>query len=111
MTFVEETKFQTQDNSLKRFIVPGLIFVAVILSFFLVFQSEDTSEFPEFVTDAFTFTAWVNQGEDFLKVTIKEYTRAISAYVKAGYFMLEDFLLDSSCLLATWWDHTALGPA
>jgi len=47
MTFVEETKFQTQDNSLKRFIAPGLIFVAVILSFFLVFQSEDTSEFPE----------------------------------------------------------------
>ena len=101
MTFIEETKFQTQDNSLKRFIVPGLIFVAVILSFFLVFQSEDTSEFPEFVTDAFTFTAWVNQGEDFLKVTIKEYTRAISAYVKAGYFMLEDFLLDSSWVFVT----------
>ena len=59
-------------------------------------MGENKSEFPEFITDSFTFTAWVNQGEDFLKANIKEYTRAISSYVKEGYFMLEDFLLDSS---------------
>ena len=67
-----------------------------LLHSFYFFLGENKSEFPEFITDAFTFTAWVNQGEDFLKANIKEYTRAISGYVKTGYFMLEDFLLESS---------------
>ena len=53
------------------------------------------SEFPEFITDAFTFTAWVNQGEDYLKEHYRWITRLIASYVKVGYFMFEDFLIDS----------------
>ena len=93
----------TQDNSLypskgnyQNLIIPGLTFIALLFSIWLVFQSEDVSEFPAFVTDSFTFTAWVNQGEDFLKDNIKVYTRAVASYVKELYWMLEDFLLDSS---------------
>ena len=93
----------TQDNSLypskgnyQNLIIPGLTFIALLFSIWLVFQSEDVSEFPVFVTDSFTFTAWVNQGEDFLKDNIKVYTRAVASYVKELYWMLEDFLLDSS---------------
>ena len=79
----------TQDNSLypskgnyQNLIIPGLTLIALLFSIWLVFQSEDVSEFPVFVTDSFTFTAWVNQGEDFLKDNIKVYTRAVAAYVK-----------------------------
>ena len=93
----------TQDNSLypskgnyQNLIIPGLTLIALLFSIWLVFQSEDVSEFPVFVTDSFTFTAWVNQGEDFLKDNIKVYTRAVASYVKELYWMLEDFLLDSS---------------
>ena len=60
-----------------------------------------STEFPVFITDAFTFTAWVNQGEDYLKEHYRWITRLIASYVKEGYFMLEDFLLDSSWLFVT----------
>ena len=78
------------------YFLPAIILFGIAVSLVLFFMGENKSEFPEFITDSFTFTAWVNQGEDFLKANIKEYTRAISSYVKEGYFMLEDFLLDSS---------------
>ncbi len=78
------------------YFLPAIILFGITVSLVLFFMGENKSEFPEFITDSFTFTAWVNQGEDFLKANIKEYTRAISSYVKEGYFMLEDFLLDSS---------------
>ena len=49
-------------------------------------------------TDAFTFTAWINAGEDYLKDHYKWITRLIASFVKFGYYGFEDFLLDSSWL-------------
>ena len=96
MAFTQDTSLYSSKGNYQNLIIPGLTFIALLFSIWLVFQSEDVSEFPVFVTDSFTFTAWVNQGEDFLKDNIKVYTRAVASYVKELYWMLEDFLLDSS---------------
>ena len=42
-----------------------LIFIALAVSIIFVFIGDDVTEFPVFVTDSFTFTAWVNHGEDY----------------------------------------------
>ncbi len=96
MAFTQDKSLYTSKGNYQNLIIPGLTFIALVFSIWLVFQSEDVSEFPVFITDSFTFTAWVNQGEDFLKDNIKVYTRAVASYVKELYWMLEDFLLDSS---------------
>ena len=96
MAFTQDTSLYPSKGNYQNLIIPGLTFIALLFSIWLVFQSEDVSEFPVFITDSFTFTAWVNQGEDFLKDNIKVYTRAVAGYVKELYWMLEDFLLDSS---------------
>ena len=96
MAFTQDTSLYPSKGNYQNLIIPVLTFIALLFSIWLVFQSEDVSEFPVFITDSFTFTAWVNQGEDFLKDNIKVYTRAVAAYVKELYWMLEDFLLDSS---------------
>jgi len=96
MAFTQDKSLYPSKGNYQNLIIPGLTFIALVFSIWLVFQSEDVSEFPVFITDSFTFTAWVNQGEDFLKDNIKVYTRAVASYVKELYWMLEDFLLDSS---------------
>ena len=78
--------------------LPIVIFLALIISIFLAIQSDESSTFPKFATDAFTFTAWVNQGEDYLKEHYRWITRLIASYIKVGYYGIEDFLLDSSWL-------------
>tara|TARA_B100000686_G_scaffold176004_1_gene183080 strand:+ start:2124 stop:4244 length:2121 start_codon:yes stop_codon:yes gene_type:complete len=95
MAFLQETNSSVSQINIKRLIVQGLVFIALLFSFWLVFQREDVSEFPVFITDSFTFTAWVNQGEDYLKEHYRWITRLIASYVKAGYFILEDFLLEA----------------
>ncbi len=95
MAFLQETNSSLSQINIKRLIVQGLVFIALLFPFWLVFQREDVSELPVFITDSFTFTAWVNQGEDYLKEHYRWITRLIASYVKAGYFMLEDFLLEA----------------
>ena len=75
-----------------------LIFIALAVSIIFVFIGDDVTEFPVFVTDSFTFTAWVNHGEDYLKEHYRWITKLIASYIKASYYALEDFLLDSSWL-------------
>ena len=101
MALYQDLNNQSLQSKFSGYFVTAIILLSIIISLILVSFGEDKSEFPEFITDAFTFTAWVNQGEDFLKANIKEYTRAISGYVKEGYFLLEDFLIDSSWLFVT----------
>ena len=67
MAFTQDNTAFSLKTNYQNLIIPGIIFAALLFSIWLVFQSEDVSEFPVFVTDSFTFTAWVNQGEDFLK--------------------------------------------
>jgi len=95
MAFLQETKSSVSEIETKKLIISGLVFIALLFSFWLIYQNEDVSEFPVFITDSFTFTAWVNQGEDYLKEHYRWITRLIASYVKDGYFMLEDFLLES----------------
>ena len=75
-----------------------LIFIALAVSIIFVFMGDDVTEFPVFITDSFTFTAWVNHGEDYLKEHYRWITKLIASYIKASYYALEDFLLDSSWL-------------
>ena len=71
-----------------------MIFGIFLSHLILSLQNEEASVFPKFISDQFTFTAWVNQGEDYLKEHYRWITRLIASYVKAGYFMFEDFLID-----------------
>ena len=98
MTFLNNTINKVSNSSYHRFLLPILIFLAFALSIYLSIQSEEKSVFPELATDAFTFTAWINAGEDYLKDHYKWITRLVASYVKLGYYGFEDFLLDSSWL-------------
>ena len=96
MALYQDINKQNLKSAYSGYFIPAIIIVGIIISLILVSFGKEKSEFPEFITDAFTFTAWVNQGEDYLKEHYRWITRLIASYVKAGYFMFEDFLIDSS---------------
>ena len=96
MAFIQDTKYLKNNSNLQNLLSYGFVIGVIIISFWLVFQKEDVSEFPVFITDSFTFTAWVNQGEDYIKEHYRWITRLIASYVKDGYYSLESFLLNSS---------------
>ena len=54
-------------------------------------QNEEASVFPKFISDQFTFTAWVNEGEDYLRKHFRWFTKIIASYIKNGYYFIEDF--------------------
>ena len=81
------------------FIIYSLVLLVFIGALFLSNQNDGPSKFPKVVTDEFTFTAWVNEGEDYLKKNYRWITKIIANYIKAGYYFLEDFLLESPWIL------------
>ena len=86
-------------NNTKSIIKYSLILLVFIGALFLSSQNDGPSKFPKVVTDEFTFTAWVNEGEDYLKKNYRWITKILANYIKAGYYFLEDFLLDSPWIL------------
>ena len=98
MSVLNNSHNDSSHSSYNNLLVYLLVFIAFILSIYLAIQSEEKSTFPKFATDSFTFTAWINAGEDYLKDHYKWITRLIASYVKVGYYALEDFFLDSSWL-------------
>ena len=76
-----------------------MVLLVFIGALFLSTQNDGPSKFPKVVTDEFTFTAWVNEGEDYLKKNYRWITKIIANYIKAGYYFLEDFLLESPWIL------------
>lgn len=86
-------------NNTKSIIKYSLILLVFIGALFLSTQNDGPSKFPKVVTDEFTFTAWVNEGEDYLKKNYRWITKIIANYIKAGYYFLEDFLLESPWIL------------
>ena len=83
-------------KSLIKYIIVLAVFVGAL---WLSFQNDGPSKFPKQITDEFTFTAWVNDGEDYLKKNYRWITKIIASYIKEGYYVLEDFLIDSPWLL------------
>ena len=57
-----------------------------MVALWLSTQSEGPSKFPKEVTDKFTFTAWVNDGEDYLKKNYRWVTKIIASYIKETYY-------------------------
>ena len=86
-------------NNTKSIIKYSLILLVFIGALFLSTQNDGPSKFPKVVTDEFTFTAWVNEGEDYLKKNYRWITKILANYIKAGYYFLEDFLLESPWIL------------
>ncbi len=86
-------------NNTKSIIKYSLVLLVFIGALFLSTQNDGPSKFPKVVTDEFTFTAWVNEGEDYLKKNYRWITKILANYIKAGYYFLEDFLLDSPWIL------------
>ena len=86
-------------NNTKSIIKYSLVLLVFIGALFLSTQNDGPSKFPKVVTDEFTFTAWVNEGEDYLKKNYRWITKIIANYIKAGYYFLEDFLLESPWIL------------
>ena len=89
------SKPSTSKNVIK-YLVVLIVFLGAL---WLSSQSEGPSKFPKEVTDKFTFTAWVNDGEDYLKKNYRWITKIIAGYIKSGYYFLEDFLIESPWLL------------
>ena len=63
----EVTIIEEKSNNSKNIITYSAILVTFLIALWLSFQSEGPSKMPKVVTDEFTFTAWVNDGEDYLK--------------------------------------------
>ena len=99
MANITETVNKT--NHKKNIITYSIVFFVFIAALWLSMQNENPSKFPKVVTDEFTFTAWVNDGEDYLKKNYRWFTKIIAGYIKEGYYFLEDFFLDSPWLLIT----------
>ena len=95
----EVTIIEEKSNNSKNIITYSAILITFLIALWLSFQSEGPSKMPKVVTDEFTFTAWVNDGEDYLKKNYRWFTKIIAGYIKNGYYFLEDFLIDSSWLL------------
>mgnify|MGYP001237119950 FL=1 len=95
----EQTVIVDKSGSSKSVITYVTIILVFLVALFLSSQSEGPSKLPKVVTDEFTFTAWVNDGEDYLKKNYRWMTKIIAGYIKSGYYFLEDFLIDSPWLL------------
>ena len=95
------TELAGKSNQSKNIIIYSIIGIVFLIALWLSTQSEGPSKFPKVVTDKFTFTAWVNEGEDFLKKNYRWMTKIIAGYIKACYYFVEDFLLESPWLLIT----------
>ena len=95
----EQTVIVDKSGSSKSVITYVAIILVFLVALFLSSQSEGPSKLPKIVTDEFTFTAWVNDGEDYLKKNYRWMTKIIAGYIKSGYYFLEDFLIDSPWLL------------
>ena len=95
----EQTVIVDKSGSSKSVITYVAIILVFLVALFLSSQSEAPSKLPKVVTDEFTFTAWVNDGEDYLKKNYRWMTKIIAGYIKSGYYFLEDFLIDSPWLL------------
>jgi len=81
------------------YLTPTLIFFGIVIALILSLQNEEASVFPKFISDQFTFTAWVNEGEDYLRKHFRWFTKIIASYIKNGYYFIEDFLIDSPWIL------------
>ena len=81
------------------YLTPTLIFFGIVVALILSLQNEEASVFPKFISDQFTFTAWVNEGEDYLRKHFRWFTKIIASYIKNGYYFIEDFLIDSPWIL------------
>ena len=88
-----------KSNYSKNIVTYSVILITFLVALWLSSQSEGPSKMPKVVTDEFTFTAWVNEGEDYLKKNYRWITKIIANYIKAGYYFLEDFLLESPWIL------------
>ena len=73
--------------------------MGIIIALILSLQNQEASVFPKFISDQFTFTAWVNEGEDYLRKHFRWFTKIIANYIKSGYYFIEDFLIDSPWIL------------
>ena len=93
------TETINKTNQTKSIITYGVILLVFIVALVLSTQSEGPSKFPKVVTDEFKFTAWVNEGEDYLKKNYRWITKIIASYIKEGYYFLEDFFLEAPWLL------------
>ena len=82
----EQTVVINKSNSTKSILTYSLILLVFIIALFLSNQSEGPSKLPKVVTDEFTFTAWVNDGEDYLKKNYRWVTKIIAGYIKSGYY-------------------------
>ena len=87
----EQTVIVDKSGSSKSVITYVAILLVFLVALFLSSQSEGPSKLPKVVTDEFTFTAWVNDGEDYLKKNYRWITKIIAGYIKSGYYFLEDF--------------------
>lgn len=62
------------------------------IAFALSLMGPDAAAFPDWMEERFPFSPWVNEGEEWLKANIRDYTRAVSGVVGAALAATEEFL-------------------
>ena len=82
----------------KKLSLPIIIILVLITSLILVINSSSESQFPKFISDPFTFSTWINNFEIWMKDNYRWFTRMIADFVEEIYYVLEDFLVESSWL-------------
>ena len=76
-----------------------LIILGFSISLWLALTSDDITVFPQAITDPFSFSVWINEGEDWMKKNYRWITRLIAGVIQDWYWTLEDFLIESPWLL------------
>ncbi|MGE4570765.1 MAG: ABC transporter permease subunit [Gammaproteobacteria bacterium] len=80
------------------FIKLVLSLVVVLFSIYLVGQSDGKTLFPTAISDPFTFSMWIDDGESWLKQNYRWLTRMIASEIRDVLYVVEDFLMLSPWL-------------
>jgi glycine betaine/proline transport system permease protein len=80
------------------FIKLALVLVVMLFSVFLVGQLDEKTLFPTAISDPFTFSVWIDDGESWLKQNYRWLTRMIASEIRDVLYVVEDFLMLSPWL-------------
>lgn len=80
------------------FIKLALSLVVMLFSIYLVGQLDGKTLFPTTISDPFTFSVWIDDGESWLKQNYRWLTRMIASEIRDVLYVVEDFLMLSPWL-------------
>ena len=99
MISTHKNESMTEVGLSRNVYVWALILLGFLVSLWLALANDVATSFPKAITDPFSFSVWVNEGEDWMKKNYRWITRLIAGVIQDWYWTLEDFLIESPWLL------------